>query len=189
MKNTRSSPVAVQKPTVCYFCPLADGVSPLADLVEDLQNIVVTLFCLRCGLAEVFENSSGWVWFCFLHALSWRSGSGAGIVDVVPVRVNDNYRGPLWFCSPFQRAASNSVSCTENAPHHDFITSVVFPDKSQGIVPLEDHRPYRLARTQILCLPVCRFFFRFCLFTSPSVSLRLPLCVPFGLYSEVEVER
>lgn len=58
----------------------------------------------------------------------WRR---AGLVDVVPVRLNDrdhNYCGPLWFCSPFQRVASNSLvlSCSENVLHLVFITTVIF---------------------------------------------------------------
>lgn len=95
-----------------YFCPFTDNTSPLADLAVDLQNVVVILFCLCCGSEDISENGSGWLWIirtaCF-PCLVLELRPRAGPVDVVPVRLNDNYRGPLWFVSPFQRAASNSL--------------------------------------------------------------------------------
>lgn len=172
-ENTKSSSVVVHKPTLCYFCSLADSMSALADHVMDLQNVVVILFCLRCGSEDIFENGSGWIWVkktaCFPRFVLEVRPS-AGLVDVVPVRLNDNYRGPLWFCSPFQRAASNSLSCTPNVPHHVFITTVIFST---------NHKVASLwratGRTSWLIhkSPVCPspFFFRFGLFLSFAVSL------------------
>lgn len=106
--------------------------------------------------------------FIFLHALFWWSGPGAGIIDVVPVRFNDNYRGLLWFCGPFHRSASNFASCSENAPNHDFITTVVFPT---------NHKVLSLWRTSgrtswlaHRCLPICLFLSFMSLYISLSVS-------------------
>lgn len=156
----------------CAISALADSMSPLADHVMDLQNIVVILFCLRCGSEDIFENGSGWIWVkgmaCFPRfvlrgparapiSLMWSRS------DLMTITV-----ALLWFCSPFQRAASNSLSCTENVPHHVFITTVIFPT---------NHKVSSLRRTTCRTSwlthksSVCpsAFLFRFCL--SPSLSL------------------
>lgn len=106
----------------------------------------------------------------------------AGLVDVVPVRLNDNYRGPLWFCSAFQRAASNSPSCTENVPHHVFITTVIFPTnhKVSSLWRTTGHTSWLIHKS---CVCPSPFFFHFCVFISFSVSLFLSL--PHSVYIQM----
>lgn len=162
--------------------------SALADHVMDLQNVVLILFCLCCGSEDIFENGSGWILVkrttCFPRfVLEVRPR--AGLIDVVPVRLNDNYRGPLWFCSPFQRAASNSLSCTENVSHHVFITTVIFPTnhKVSSLRRTTGHTGWLIHRSLSVHLPfsfVSSFYFLLC----PS-----SLSVPFCLYSDVKVKR
>ena len=163
--------------------------SALADHVMDLQNVVVILFCLCCGSEDISENGSGWIWVkrtaCFPRFVPEVRPS-AGLVDVVPVRLNDNYRGPLWFCSPFQRAASNSLSCTENVPHHVFITTVIFPTnhKVSSLWRTTGCTRWLVDKSSLCPSAIC---FRFCLFISPSVSLSLSL--PYSVYIQTSRSR
>ncbi len=103
------------------------------------------------------------------HALFWRSSTRPALLMWSRSNLMTITMAYFWFCSAFQGAAFNSLSCTENVSHHVFITTVIF-SANHKVASLwrTTGRTSWLLHKSSLC--PSSFFFRLSLF---SVSLPL----------------
>lgn len=167
--NTSSSCVAVQEPPGCYSCPLADS-TILTDRVKVLHNIVVILFCLRCGPADIFEDGTRCLFFYMLcsggparapASLMWsRSdlmtitvgcfGSVALSTDLLPILRLVRKMLPIMILLPLSFSRQITRYCPSGGPR------AVQAGWHTDVCP-------------------SAFFCHLCLFTSPSLCLILSI--------------